>query len=144
MGEKDYGDGKNAHLTLYDGDSRAFAEDLLRRLKTIPAPCFKMDNIELERLASSKTSQPSAFNKLYAKIDTAHFQKITRSGRSPQSVRAWCPSERLRTIEAIWRHLGTIQKKVGRCLTEKDLRLPEFAPMASVATPYVHSAEGAL
>jgi hypothetical protein len=51
---------------------------------------------------------------------------------------------RLRTIEAIWRHLGTIHKKVGRCLTEKDLRLSEFAPMASVAKPYVHSAEGAL
>lgn len=137
--KKDYGDGKNAHLTLYDGDSRKFAGDLLRLLNSIRTPCFSIEPIELELLESAKTRQPSAFDKLYEKIDTEHFQRIARRSWHPESVYRKTARERLRVIEAIWKHLGTLYRKAGRCLTEKDLRLPE-----PVASPYAHTAEGAL
>ena len=139
--KKDYGDGKNAHLTLYDGDSRKFAGDLLRRLNGPSTPCFEIENIRLELLESSKTRQPSAFDRLYEKIDTDHFQAITRRRWHPESVYRRCSQDRLRVIEEIWEHLIHLYKKVGRCLTEQDLALPTPVSAAAEYGPYAEATE---
>lgn len=134
----DYGDGINPHVTLYDGDSRAFAEDLLGILKRDSSPCFEMTDLEIEKLESTPHRSPNFFHSLGSQLDSERFREVVNDSIDLASVRDRSARERLNVISYVWKQLCRFADSVGAsCMREDHLRYQHAkwrsSPMSRVA-----------
>ncbi len=115
--------GYNPHLTLYDGDSRLFAEELLAILRSRKLT-FCVRSLRLTPLFSVRGQHSFG---LKADIEANYASQILGSPLPLRGMEALRPQARLTRVREIWHRLAQVHQRCGGewrpddCVREEDL-----------------------